>query len=129
MRHRLHRASPKFSFHHINAFEVQDGTIVMDIIASNFTLFHRDWESVGTAYLQDPAFMSTIRRLVATKGQEHVQEHDLRAVPGLQGICEFVAQLPPDVVGRAHQTFFCLVRTRLPFGDCFDVCDQPEDMN
>jgi hypothetical protein len=81
----------------------------MDIIAADFTFFHRDWDTVGAAYLQDPAMMSTIRRLVATEGEERVQEHDLRAVPALQGICEFPAQLPPAISGRPHRTFFCLV--------------------
>jgi carotenoid cleavage dioxygenase-like enzyme len=109
LRYRYHRTSGKFSFHHINAFETGNDTIVMDIIAADFTVFLRDWDTVGTAYLQNPAMISTIRRLVATKGEERVQEHDLRAVPGLQGVCEFAAQLPPEIVGRPHRTFFCLV--------------------
>ena len=106
----VHTADPKFCFHHINAYETGTGEVVIDTLGANFISFDMDLASMTTHRYQDPENSTTIRRLVARPDAAAVTEHDLRVVPGMSGVCEFAAQLPPALTGRPHHVTFCAVR-------------------
>ena len=102
----------KFSFHHVNAFEAPDGAVVVDTVGRHTIDFGAGLREFKATSYDDPAGMTTIRRIVCRGSETRATEHDMRAVPALRNrVIEFAAQMPADVVGQPHDVAIYGVRS------------------
>lgn len=101
---------PLFSTHHVNAWEANSSTIVVDTLAratahfaaSDMTFFNRS---------EGPESETRLRRLVMRGTALECREFDTRSVAGLEGrSLNFPNLLPPQCTGHPHSAVFAVVR-------------------
>lgn len=102
----VYETASKFAFHHINAWEADDDTIVIDTCAMDTIDFGQPLEQAleGTRIRSAAA---TPRRLVLHGNDRRAQEHIIRS----DSYTEMPTPLLPRGNGRPHDHFFALVRS------------------
>ena len=119
-------AASAFSVHHVNAWEANSSTIVVDTLVQDSPPFvpPAAVEDLGSPKAQEDALRlddlgnskaqedaTTLRRLVMRGTAVHCREYDTREAAGLQGWgLDFPNLLPPECTGRAHNAVFAVVR-------------------
>jgi hypothetical protein len=98
-----------FSLHHINAWEANSSTIVIDTLARDTAHFAAS-DVTFLRKLEAPEHATSMRRLVMRGAAVTCRAFDTRAVPGLQGrSLNFPALLPPACTGHPHRAALAVV--------------------
>lgn len=115
-------AQPLFSVHHVNAWEADSCTIVVDTLARDTAHFAAsDFTSLSS--FETPEEATTMRRLVMRGTALDCRQFDTRTVTGLEGRSfNFPSLLPPKCTGQPHQAVFVVVRC-IHLLCCFLLCD------
>lgn len=107
----VYEAPHKFAFHHVNAWEADSATVVVDTLARAAQDFNQSMEQVEQAYFEGGSNAATVRRMVMRGTAVQVREFDMRDVPAL-GLkyLELPSPYPPQFCGKPHGAIFASVR-------------------
>jgi Retinal pigment epithelial membrane protein len=104
----VYTAPSAFSFHHVNAFEADSATIVIDTFARKRITFDGSLSKADVKDVAGPEQLTSLRRLVVRGTAPEARAFDVGAA--FCRTMELPSQLPANVTGRPHSVIYAVVR-------------------